>query len=77
MCNCLKLEVPGCNTCIRPGDRVKLGRFSTTTWLVSHGWFTWGGNRPFCGWHLTNLDNVNEVKPLQLTDLDDILLIES
>lgn len=76
MCNCLTLPVPGTNLCIRPGNIVKLGRFETTRWLVSHGWYTWGGNRPFCGWYMKNIDNDNEIKPLQLNDLDDIYIIE-
>lgn len=29
-----------------------------------------------CGWYLTNLES-SDIKPLQLTDLDDIYLIEN
>lgn len=76
MCNCLKIQIPGCNQFITPGCRVKLGRFETSTWVVLHDWYTWGGNRPVCGWHLFNLDNPSEIKPLQKTDLDDIYIIE-
>ena len=76
-CDCLRIEIPGTNTFITPGCRVKLGKFETTTWLVSHGWYTWGGNRPFCGWYLTNLNDPIIIKPLQQTDLIDIYLIES
>ena len=77
MCNCLSLVIPGTDNYIRPGCRIKLGRFETTLWAVSHGWYSWGGNRPVCGWYLTNLDNPTEVKPLQKPDLDDIYIIEN
>lgn len=76
MCSCLKLNIPGCDSELVPGCKVKLGRFETKLWVVNHGWYTWGGNRPFCGWYLTNVENPEEVKPLQLPDLDDIYLIE-
>lgn len=77
MCDCLKLEIPGTRHCIRPGCKVKLGRFQPDTWIILHGWYTWGGNRPFCGWYLTNLSDPSNVKPLQETDLCDIYLIEN
>lgn len=77
MCNSLMLEIPGSLACICPGVKVKIGRFSKITWLVLHGWYSWGGNRPVCGWYLTNINNPSEVKPLQKPDLDDIYLIET
>lgn len=43
---------------------------------MSYGWYTWGGNRPVCGWYLTNIES-SDIKPLQLTDLDDIYVIEN
>lgn len=72
---CIYLEIPGTAECLRPGDKVKLGRFQTTTWLVNYGWFDFAGNRAFCGWFLTSLDT-KEVKPLLKIDLEDIYAIE-
>ena len=72
-----QLEIPNYNLTIVEGYRVKLGRFDTTVWEVSHGWYSWGGNRPVCGWFLTDVDAPTRVKPLQLTDLDDIYFIET
>lgn len=70
------LEVPFTKEQIRPGDIVKLGRFSSDEWFVCFGWYEFGGNRPVCGWYLTK-DGGLVVKPLQLPDLDDILVITS
>lgn len=75
MCGDIVLEIPGTNQILRPGCKVKLGRFDSEIWLVNYGWFSFGGNRPFCGWYLTK-DNGLTVKPLQLPDLDDIYMIE-
>lgn len=68
------LEMPGSACMLYPGNRIKLGRFETTEWVVNYGWYSFGGNRPVCGWYLT-ADN-HELKPLQLPDLDDIYFIE-
>ena len=73
----LRIDVPSLCISIKPGNVVRLGRFDSTMWVVSHGWFTWGGNRPQCGWFLTDVSNPAVVKPLQLPDLDDIYLVES
>ena len=73
---CNQLRVPDTDICLTAGCQVKLGRFDDTTWVLQYGWFTWGGNRPFCGWYLTNLNNPTEVKPLQRPDLYDIYLIK-
>lgn len=73
MCNNIVLEIPGTNMVLRPGCRVKLGRFETRIWDVNHGWFTFGGNRPFCGWYLSS---GSDIKPLQKPDLDDIYMVE-
>lgn len=70
-----ELEIPGCKQCIHPGDIIKLGRFETTTWVVGFGWYSWGGNRPFCGWFLVNSQDKDNIKPLQKPDLDDIYFI--
>ena len=78
MCNDIStsvLEIPNSGRCIHPGNRVKLGRFETDTWVVNHGWYSFGGNRPFCGWYLTKVSD-GTIKPLQLNDLDDIYMIE-
>lgn len=71
-----KLDIPNTNKCLFPGCLVKLGRFETTVWVVSNGWYSWGGNRPVHGWYLTDRDNPTRVKPLQLPDLDDIYIIQ-
>lgn len=72
----LTLEVPEYHITLRVGSKLKLGRFDSTTWILMHGWYTWGGNRPFCGWYMYNQDNISESRPLQLPDLYDIYLIE-
>lgn len=71
----LVIEIPEFNITLSPGCRVKLGRFDVETWLLSYGWYAWGGNREVCGWYLTNVNNSHDLKPLQKTDLDDIYLI--
>lgn len=76
-CQNMALATPNSSCVIYPGNKVKLGRFSSETWLVQFGWYSWGGNRPVCGWYLTRIEPPNEVKPLQLTDLDDIYLVEN
>ena len=76
MCDNLTIEVPHLGISLRPGSKVKLGRFDATLWVLSHGWYSWGGNRPFCGWYLTSIGHPVTTKPLQSTDLDDIYLVE-
>jgi len=68
------LYIPNCSKCIHPGDTVRLHRFEGEDWIVGYGWYTFGGNRPFCGWFLSN--KTGQVKPLQLPDLDDIYVIK-
>ena len=70
------LQLPNRETCIYPGNIVRLGRFQSVPWTVKFGWYTWGGNRPVCGWYLLQVDT-NQVKPLYQTDLEDMYLIES
>lgn len=72
-----RIRIPGTNTYITPGCRVKLGRFDTTLWIVSFGWVACDGNRPVCAWYLTDCRDIRIHRLLQLTDLDDIYLIES
>lgn len=74
MCNDLQLQIPNSRSYLYPGCKVKLGRFEDTTWIVMFGWYSYGGNRPVCGWYLTNLDT-QQVKPISLPDLDDIYFI--
>lgn len=76
LCDNMELQLPNCSNCLRPNDRVRLGRFDDTVWIVMFGWYSYGGNRPVCGWHLINLEN-QQIKPLSLPDLDDIYSIES
>lgn len=76
MSHCLKIDLPGENKCLTPGCRIRIGRFSTKIWLLQHGWFTFSGNRPICGWYLTNVDDPTEVRPLQQPDLIDIYFVE-
>lgn len=76
MSSLMKLDIPNRNVAIYPGCRIKLGRFDSTIWIASHGWYSWGGNRPVCGWYLTDVKNPQRVKPLQLPDLDDIHFIQ-
>lgn len=70
------LDVPELGLRLYEGCRVKLGRFDADMWILQHGWYSWGGNRPFCGWFLTNAENPNIIKPLQRPDLDDVYLVE-
>ena len=72
----ISLHIPDSQRILHPGDKVKLGRFSDQIWIVGYGWFSFGGNRPWCGWYLTSRGNKANVKPLQLPDLDDIYLVE-
>lgn len=74
---CLQLDIPHTRVSLKPGDAVKLGRFETTLWEVDHGWFSFGGNRPFCGWYLkSNVNGEYVEKPIQLTDLEDIYVVK-
>ena len=60
-----------------PGDKVRLGRFDKEIWVVGYNWYNCDGNRPTLGWYLTSINTASpKIKPLQLTDLDDIYLIE-
>lgn len=74
--NDMVLEVPRLDMTIRPGNRVRLGRFDHNVWIVGFGWYSFGGNRPICGWYLTLESNPKTVKSLQLPDLDDIYMVE-
>ena len=72
----LELPIPDAGITLRPGARVKLGRFESTVWLVLHDWYTYGGNRPVCGWYLMDTNDPGTIKPLSKPDLDDIYLVE-
>ena len=68
------LNIPNSQEYIYQGDIVCLGRFETQEWTVKFGWYSFGGNRPICGWYLES-DGGRTVKPIQLPDLDDIYVI--
>lgn len=71
-----ELQVPNMEMTLHPGDIVKLHRFSSERWVVSCGWFSFGGNKPINGWYLTSMSTENRIKPLNLSDLDDIYQID-
>ena len=71
----IELVVPELNMILNPGCTIKLGRFDTVMWRLCYGWYTWGGNRPVCGWYLVNVADPTTVKPLERPDLDDVYLI--
>ena len=75
--NDVTIQIPETNMVITPGCKVRIGRFSTVVWVMSHGWYSFGGNRPQCGWFMSDLENPSMIKPLYLTDLDDIYFIEN
>ena len=82
MCNFMiannnMIEIPDSDMILTPNCKIRIGRFSNTVWVLNHGWFSWGGNRPQCGWFISDLDNPSIIKPLYLTDLDDIYFIEN
>ena len=70
----MTLHVLGSNIDLYPGDIIRIGRFELVSWIVQYGWYTWGGNRPVCGWSLRDT-STGDVKPLQETDLIDIYLV--
>lgn len=70
-----ELRIPGTNQVLRPGYKIKLGRFQNDVWLVGFGWYSSGGNRPCCGWYLTS-EYTRITKPLHITDLDDVYLVD-
>lgn len=71
----LGLNIPNSREYLYTGDIVRLGRFNTQEWEVKFGWYSFGGNRPVCGWFLES-DGGRSVKPIQLPDLDDIYVIK-
>lgn len=72
----LHIQIPNTGIYLCDGNIVRLGRFDEERWVLHHGWFSFGGNRPWCGWYLRSIDSDDKTKPLQLTDLDDIYIIE-
>lgn len=73
----MQLKIP--NTCLtlRPGNIIKIGRFSSIRWVVNYGWFQFDNNRAISGWYLINCNDNFAVKPLTDADIVDIYLIES
>lgn len=69
------IHVPRLNITLYPGSTIRLSRFDTTEWVLSHGWFEFSGNRAICGWYLSSKSDKRHVRPLQITDLDDIYLV--
>lgn len=70
------INVPDTYEYITNGDKIRIGRFSHTEWTVHYGWYSFGGNRPICGWYLTSED-YNGNKPLSKADLEDCYMIET
>ncbi len=68
------LNIPNTMEYLHQGDIVRLGRFQSKEWTVKFGWYSFGGNRPVCGWYLESDEGLT-VKPIQLPDLDDIYVI--
>jgi len=66
----------GSTRSLHPGAHIKLGRFESDEWVLGFGWYSWGGNRPFCGWYMVDTTDPSNVRPLQLPDLDDIYYVE-
>ena len=71
------IEIPDTEMVLTPGCKIRIGRFSTEMWVLHHGWYAWGGNRPQCGWFMSNLDNPVLIKPLYKTDLSEIYFVET
>lgn len=68
------LPVPNTELVLHDGDIIRIGRFSNEEWIVQYGWYSWGGNRPVCGWSMrSNLTDV--VKPIQDIDLIDVYCV--
>lgn len=83
MCNCKEssmscysIEVTERNLILKPGDRILLDRFSTIKWILKFGWYVYAGNRPVLGYYMCEVDNENNIRPLQKPDLTDIILVE-
>ena len=68
------LNIPNTTEYLYQGDIVRLGRFQSKEWTVKFGWYSFGGNRPVCGWYMESDEGLT-VKPIQLPDLDDIYVI--
>lgn len=77
MCDDIFLEIPNSHIRISQGSKIKLGRFEKVTWIVRYGWYSYGGNRPVCGWYLVNSQDPAELKPISLPDLTDIYFVEN
>ena len=73
--NDIELKIPGTEEVLKPGYKVKLGRFTELVWTVGFGWYSYGGNRPICGWYLTTDWPTTMTKSLQYPDLTDIYII--
>lgn len=72
----MELYIEEYNLTLHPGDFLRLHRFDTVTWILNYGWYSFGGNRPVCGWYLQAEESPITIKPLQYPDLSDIYIIE-
>lgn len=71
----IELKIPDSSIILRPGNKIRIGRFSDICWEVGYGWFKFDNNREICGWFL--IDPVtNTLKPLTDADIVDIYLLE-
>lgn len=71
------LTVPNSAIQLPENAIVRLNRFNSESWRLLYGWYTWGGNRPVCGWYLESLSDPTRVKPIQLPDVYDIFMIST
>lgn len=72
----LELIAPNIPITLHAGDVIKLNRFEDERWTVCCGWFSYGGNKPMNGWYLVSKDKSNRIKPINLSDMDDIYLVD-
>lgn len=73
----MTLSIPNTSIVLSEGAVIRLRRFDSETWRVLYGWYTWGGNRPTLGWYLVSERNPQRTKPVQLSDMYDIYVVDS
>lgn len=71
------LTIPGTDIKIYPGYKIKLDRFDDIIWTVKHGWYTTDSNRAVNGWYLQRTSVADAIKPIQETDLYDVIIIDT
>ena len=72
----MTLQIPNEDRYLTPGCKIRIGRFTTTVWLVNFGWFCFSGNREICGWYITDISDPTRIRPIQKIDLTDIYFVE-